>query len=795
MQPSKRGASIFAFLAAALGAVILTAGCAGRQSSPSPAPTEVLIRLNGRWGPASQIASRDQLIGGLMFMLKANENTEAELCTPEAEGRKCRKEAIRWFVQGGPIPGIASYKKPYMTQVALNRTDYAIQFKLDATVRWIGTPVFCTDALTTLTVDPAFRVSMKSNTTCTWTAFFHVWEIRYQINRIDFDSSEISGRYTVAGAGALTIGGGSGDFLLRFPKAGVLTAGGDDPATAVLPEIARLPAEVLAAPLPKETASKAAPAAADEAEREMWETAGARNTADAFAAYLGRYPQGRFASAAETRLRLLKEREARDREVAFWSRIKENGSEDDYQTYLNRYPDGMFRDAAGAHLRRMRAAAEEAAALQSELALWEKVKGSTDPEQLESYLERYPSGQFSQPARTRLDKLARAAAESENLEFKMWNRVKESRDIGDYQGFLQIFPDGVFADIARSRIEILAGTEAQAEEARLWDRIRNSSDPKDFREYLTRYPSGRYAQHARKMAGQLEELRSERAELEMWQAVRNSAGPEAFDRYLEAYPQGRFSEEALRRREAARREKTLGGIDFGRYHALVIGNNGYRHLPRLSTAAKDARSVAGLLEHDYGYAVELLLDAGRKEIIDALSRYRARLTKGDNFLLYYAGHGWLDRETGRGYWLPIDAERQSPANWISTGDISDTLKAMPAKHVMVVADSCYSGTLTRAVKIGALSKNYLQRLAGMRTRVVLSSGGLEPVLDTGGGEHSVFAEAFLRVLKENSAVLEGTRLFDRLREAVVRNAPQTPEYSDILYAGHEGGDFLFVRRR
>jgi hypothetical protein len=26
-------------------------------------------------------------------------------------------------------------------------------------------------------------------------------------------------------------------------------------------------------------------------------------------------------------------------------------------------------------------------------------------------------------------------------------------------------------------------------------------------------------------------------------------------------------------------------------------------------------------------------------------------------------------------------------------------------------------------------------------------------------------------------------------------APQTPQYSDIRFAGHEGGDFLFIRKK
>jgi len=30
---------------------------------------------------------------------------------------------------------------------------------------------------------------------------------------------------------------------------------------------------------------------------------------------------------------------------------------------------------------------------------------------------------------------------------------------------------------------------------------------------------------------------------------------------------------------------------------------------------------------------------------------------------------------------------------------------------------------------------------------------------------------------------------------VLLNAQQTPQYSDVRQAGHDGGDFLFVRRR
>jgi hypothetical protein len=69
------------------------------------------------------------------------------------------------------------------------------------------------------------------------------------------------------------------------------------------------------------------------------------------------------------------------------------------------------------------------------------------------------------------------------------------------------------------------------------------------------------------------------------------------------------------------------------------------------------------------------------------------------------------------------------------------------------------------------------------------------VVDGGGGGHSVFAKAFLDALRKNTAIMDGTTLFTKIRRPVMLMADQTPQYSDIRFAGHEGGDFVFIRRR
>ena len=63
-----------------------------------------------------------------------------------------------------------------------------------------------------------------------------------------------------------------------------------------------------------------------------------------------------------------------------------------------------------------------------------------------------------------------------------------------------------------------------------------------------------------------------------------------------------------------------------------------------------------------------------------------------------------------------------------------------------------------------------------------------------GSGASPFARAFIKALKDNDVVMNGTQSFSRLRRLVMLNANQTPEYSDVRNAGHDGGDFLFVRQ-
>jgi uncharacterized caspase-like protein len=241
------------------------------------------------------------------------------------------------------------------------------------------------------------------------------------------------------------------------------------------------------------------------------------------------------------------------------------------------------------------------------------------------------------------------------------------------------------------------------------------------------------------------------------------------------------------------------------YYALVIGNNNYRYLPKLQTALNDAQALARLLREQYGFATTLLTDATRADILNALAIYRNNLPQDSNLLIYYAGHGKDDTDAKVAYWQPVDAQPTNNANWISSEDITAHLRVIKSLHVLVIADSCYSGALllrggSDPTSIYASVKPeergyYISKLESIRSRNIMASGGKEPVADGGPEGHSIFAAVILHSLVEmNEDKFTAGALFQKIVVRVAGRSQQTPQYSAIVNSEHDGGDFVFYRQ-
>ncbi len=241
------------------------------------------------------------------------------------------------------------------------------------------------------------------------------------------------------------------------------------------------------------------------------------------------------------------------------------------------------------------------------------------------------------------------------------------------------------------------------------------------------------------------------------------------------------------------------------YYALLIGIDQYKNFTPLETAVKDVNALDTILRRDYGFQTIIIRndEATRENIVEAINAFRKKLTQNDKFLIYYAGHGYFDKVTDTSYWIPYDADTDSDTNYIEAKSIVTTnLKRIAARQILIVADSCYAGTLSRStdVRLQTDQSNraaYLAKLSNRPSRVLIASGGNEPVSDRGGGGHSVFARALLDGLSQHrERVFSAEELFvGDIRERVGGSASQLPEYKIIRDSGHEGGDFIFMRKK
>jgi hypothetical protein len=252
----------------------------------------------------------------------------------------------------------------------------------------------------------------------------------------------------------------------------------------------------------------------------------------------------------------------------------------------------------------------------------------------------------------------------------------------------------------------------------------------------------------------------------------------------------------------------------GRRYALIIANQNYlpeTRMSRLETPIADAEALRDILASRYGFATELavgtgdavplfLVDAGKDEIEDALYTLSQVAGEQDTVLIYYAGHGVYDERTASAYWVPVNAEK--PYNYLSGNAITEHVQRMMARSVILISDSCYSGALRsgEAPPVAEVTdedrRRALLRMADMRARILITSGGNEPVMDTGGGGHSIFARALLTGLERMDAdAFSAQELFrDYISPMVGGRVEQVPQFRPIDRTDHEpSADVVFVR--
>lgn len=237
-----------------------------------------------------------------------------------------------------------------------------------------------------------------------------------------------------------------------------------------------------------------------------------------------------------------------------------------------------------------------------------------------------------------------------------------------------------------------------------------------------------------------------------------------------------------------------------RNHLLVIGIDRYAHahFSPLNNAERDARSFVDVLKQKYDFSDERITsifnaEATDRNIRSALRKLARDLNREDNLIIYYAGHGELERDSDWGYWVPYEAEpNEDYFGYIRNKDIIDLLERINCYHLVLISDSCFSGAF-----FNSNARSGLTTFSNDPSRWALTSGRKdEKVHDGPPEEGSYFNQYLTKYLKENDGQMLFSELANKVKIATNAHTRQyqKPRGEPLQIKGHEGGEFVFQPR-
>jgi len=234
----------------------------------------------------------------------------------------------------------------------------------------------------------------------------------------------------------------------------------------------------------------------------------------------------------------------------------------------------------------------------------------------------------------------------------------------------------------------------------------------------------------------------------------------------------------------------------GKQYAVLIAINKYQNWMALQNPVKDAMQIKDILSRKYYVTdfLELYNEAATKAGIMRLFGKLIDVAKPeDSILIYYAGHGHLDKVSNTGFWIPVDGgtDAYEQANWLPNTQIRGFVSNMKVRHVALIADSCFSGDFLNPTRGMAptITNEYFKTAYARISRQVLTSGASEAVPD-----ESPFSRQLKLALEGNtSPYLDPFMLYDQIRLGVTQT---TPLFGELKDCGHQqGASFLLFLRQ
>jgi hypothetical protein len=220
-----------------------------------------------------------------------------------------------------------------------------------------------------------------------------------------------------------------------------------------------------------------------------------------------------------------------------------------------------------------------------------------------------------------------------------------------------------------------------------------------------------------------------------------------------------------------------------RIWAVIIGVGTYQYMPVLRYTDDDAYQVYAFLKSPEGGAlpdeqIRVLIDenATHAKIEQAMQEIYMQADANDVVLFYFSGHGL------EGAFLPVDCDGVN--NRLEHSRVKELITRSQAKHKLVLADACHSGSLFTEkqpddVSVTRLYQAFEASSGGLA--LLLSSKSQEYSLEDGGLRSGIFSYYLIQGLKgyadkDGSKVVTVQELFDYVyrRVTIYTANAQTP---------------------
>lgn len=730
---------IFGFISI-LFLLILLSGCAA--SLENVKVEKVTLCENQRCRYLTDADSKEELLVKMFNLLKGSEDKDSDLFESSPEKRTFEKKGISLFVQGGPIPGRATWASVKFTDVLyIDRENMEIKFKMSDKATWLATPLFIATAEGILSMKSLTEIKVNYSTFGTWLVAPWISRTEWLIDYIDLDNKVLGAHYAIRVAGT-GFGGGSGYQLVKLTEKQKVLG-------IVTPEAIPEPPKIGTAKITPEPPQIMPPAIV--ANVIFTEASGNRI----------------LEGGEEAVLRVEVEN-------------KGEGMAKDVQVILSGNPMLVGYLGEKKSIGDIGAKGKKTAEFKAVLPL------QIPSGEMDIKVEIKEAQGFS-PSETKILKIAakqidkketvEVISEIPRLVFTTYLKDQNNNRVldGGEEVSLKVNIENKGEGTAKDVQVILSGnktlTEYLGEKKFVGDISPKEKKTAEFKAVLP-------AQIPSEAAALKIELK-EAAELSSSdvKVLKVAMRPKEIKEVVEVVSEINVDDIPLKTKNFERKEA----------FALVIGISKYRDeiIPPVKYASRDAEVIAKYLENVGGIPrsnIKLLTDASvtKSDLEAYIGDWLARRVNKDSVVfVYYAGHGAPDIESKEAYIVPYEGHPDFPSKLYSLKKMYESLNNLPAREVIVMLDSCFSGAGGRSItKSGARPlvisiENPV--LASGKINILAASTGSQISSDYDSAKHGLFTYFLLRGMrgeadKNGNGMIELGELYDYVKTNVSEKA-------------------------